>query len=107
LATSIFSLGVASIIISLIFLYGINIFGLNNEKRFLVLLIVFQVFVNLIVEGFLLLKRNEENLKQFAFFRLLKSFLDIVLTILILYLITDYKARLYSIFVSTFVTALF
>ena len=106
LATSVFILGGISLGVTLLLLYGVNVFGLNDEMRFLVSLVVIQVFLNLIVEGFLLLKRNEENLRQFAFIRLFKSFLDILLTIVIIYLITDYKARVYSILASSLITAL-
>lgn len=106
LATSIFLIGGTILLITLLLLYATNVFDLDNEKRFLVLLVVIQVFLNLIVEGFLLLKRNEENLKQFAFIRLFKSFLDILLTIIIIFLITNYKARIYSILASSFITAI-
>jgi len=102
LASSILVLGLGYLFLVGVLLYGTSLIDLNSEIRLLVFLIFLYVFLNLLTEGFLLLKRNEENLKQFAYIRLSKSFLDIILTIGLLYFIKDYRIRIYAILVSTF-----
>ncbi|WP_425235172.1 lipopolysaccharide biosynthesis protein [Ulvibacterium sp.] len=82
-------------------LFSQNFIELPSKTRWLILCIIFYVCLNLIVEGFLLLKRNEENLRQFASVRLLKASLDIGLTIFLLLFIDDYFLRVLGITVST------
>ncbi len=106
LATSVIILGGSAFLLTLIVLYGTNLVTINEEYKFLVLLLVFYVLMNLIVEGFLLLKRNEENLKRFAFIRLFKSFLEISITIAFLYLYDDFRMRIYAMILSALLTTL-
>ncbi|WP_027065468.1 lipopolysaccharide biosynthesis protein [Maribacter sp. Hel_I_7] len=105
--TCILILGVGSTLLSILGTYTFNIFDLNTDKKQLVILIVFYVFLNLIIEGFLILKRNEENLKQFAIIRLSKAGLDIILSIIFLSLYNNYNVRIFSLFSSSFLSALF
>lgn len=101
LATSVFFLGTVTFVLAVFLLYGTNLLDISNERRILALMIVIYVVLNLAVEGFLLLKRNQENIKKFALVRLTKSFLEITLTILFLYLFEDYRVRIYAIMCST------
>src|SRR6056297_944299 len=106
LATSVFMLGAFSFLITLFILYGTNIVAIDEDQKLLITLMFFYVFMNLIIEGFLLLKRNEEDLKRFALIRLLKSFLEIFLTILFLSFFDDYQVRIYGILLSSFLTCI-
>jgi O-antigen/teichoic acid export membrane protein len=105
--TCIVLLGVSSTIFAFIGTYGFNVFDLTMDKKQLVILTVIYVFLTLIIEGFLILKRNEENLKQFALIRLTKAGLDISLSIFLLSFYNDYNARIYSLFLSSLLSALY
>ena len=93
--TSILILGAGFTLLSIIGTYAYNIFDLTTDKKQLVVLIVFYVLFNLIIEGFLILKRNEENIKQFAIIRLSKAGLDVMLSIVFLYIFHNYNVRIY------------
>ncbi|WP_083157949.1 lipopolysaccharide biosynthesis protein [Allomuricauda sp. CP2A] len=106
LFTCVFSLGCLAFLLTLFVLYATNLVTITDEKRLLVLSIVFYVFINLLIEGFLLLNRNQENLKQFAFIRLLKSFLEIILTVVLIYYFKDYWARICAILSSAVISSI-
>lgn len=105
--TSILILGAGFTLLSIIGTYAYNIFDLTTDKKQLVVLIVFYVLFNLIIEGFLILKRNEENIKQFAIIRLSKAGLDVMLSIVFLYIFHNYNVRIYSLFFSSFLSAVY
>ncbi|MEP2690284.1 lipopolysaccharide biosynthesis protein [Maribacter dokdonensis] len=105
--TSILILGAGFTLLSIIGTYAYNIFDLTTDKKQLVVLIVFYVLFNLIIEGFLILKRNEENIKQFAIIRLSKAGLDVMLSIVFLYIYHNYSVRIYSLFFSSFLSAVY
>ncbi len=106
LSTSVLIIGLSTLLIGYTVLYLTPLIELSSEMRMLAMLILFYVFMTLIVEGFLLLKRNEENLRQFAGIRLMKSVLDILSTVLLLYYFDDYRVRVFGIILSTFITSL-
>lgn len=106
LASSLIVFGIGYLLLAFLIVHVFNFFDLNADEKKLIGILLLYVIVNLFVEGFLLLKRNQENLRSFAFVRLLKTALDILLTILFLYLIDDFWARIYAIFLSTIITSL-
>ncbi len=107
LFSCIFILGGGILTITTIVLYVMDLVLIAPGKKLLILLIILYVFLTLIVEGFLMLKRNEENLKQFAFLRLSKAGLDILLTITLLFFFSDYSARIFSLIFSSLFAAIF
>ena len=100
-AVFIFSLGWMALVATFIFLQDFT--DITPKIKWLILCIVIYVCLNLIVEGYLLLSRNAENLREFAFIRLSKAFLDIGLTIVLLFFIDDYFLRVLAILLSTVV----
>ena len=101
LFTSIFVLAAIAMLISAIVLLIPGLVPLENRMKMVILAAIIYVSLNLIVEGFLLLKRNEEKLKEFAVIRLSKSFLEVLLTIVLLYFIDDYLLRILAILIAT------
>jgi O-antigen/teichoic acid export membrane protein len=106
LATSILVLGGGSFLISFLVLYLTNLVDLKADFKLLILLMFFYVLMNLIIEGFLLLKRNEEDLKRFAFIRLFKSFFEILITVTLVYIYSDFRLRIYAMVVASLMTTL-
>jgi O-antigen/teichoic acid export membrane protein len=82
-------------------LFFTDFIKISEENKLFVLFIVFYVFLSLIIEGYLLLKRNEEAIKEFAFLRLSKAFVDIALTILFLFYFENYWARIMAMVISS------
>ena len=101
LFTSIFILAAIAMLISAIVLLIPGLIPLEIRMKMVILSAIVYVSLNLIVEGFLLLKRNEEKLKEFAVIRLSKSVLEILLTIILLYYIDDYLLRILAVLIAT------
>lgn len=104
LATAVFSISIIIFLLVSGFLFLTDFINISEENKFFVFFIVFYVFLSLIIEGYLLLKRNEEAIKEFAFLRLLKAFVDITLTILFLFYFEDYWARIAAMVLSSGIT---
>ncbi|MBU2995969.1 oligosaccharide flippase family protein [Cellulophaga baltica] len=104
LFSSVFLLGFFFIIASAVVLFLTKIFLIPENLKILILLIIIYVSLNIVIEGFLMLKRNEEKIKQFAIVRILKSLLEISLTVIFLYYIDDYMLRVLAIICSTSIT---
>lgn len=101
IATCILLLGFFAIITSYVILYLTNLTSFDSEKKLLIFFIVLYVFETLIIEGYLILKRNEEKIKEFAWLRLSKAALDISLTYVFLTHYNDYTARIFSLILSS------
>ncbi|UJH69039.1 lipopolysaccharide biosynthesis protein [Allomuricauda sp. SCSIO 65647] len=101
LATAVFLLSSTLFLLVSGILFLTDLIKISLENKLFVLLIVFYVFLSLIIEGYLLLKRNEEAIKEFGFLRLSKAFVDIVLTIVFLFYYDDYWARIMAMVISS------
>ncbi|MCX2680675.1 oligosaccharide flippase family protein [Galbibacter sp. EGI 63066] len=104
LATCLLIIGGITCIGTILILYSTNLIHYPPDKKLLILLIVIYVFETLIIEGYLILKRNEEQIKQFAWLRLSKAVLDIILTFTLLYYYDNYNARIFSLILSSSIT---
>ncbi len=106
LTTSLIIFGVGYLLITFTSIHVFNFFDLNQGQKKLIGILLLYVVINLFVEGFLLLRRNEENLKSFAFVRLFKTVLDIFFTITFIFYTDDFWSRIYAIFLSTLCTSI-
>lgn len=105
-ATAVLALGSGALVITLAVLFLTDLVPVSYEMKTIIVLVVAYVFMYLLIEGYLTLKRNEENIKQFAYLRLGKATADIILTIVFLQYIEDYQARIFSIVLASFFTTI-